>query len=590
MPVNYISHIILMILMFSILGMSLNLLLGFTGQMALVHAALYASGAYALALLGMYFGANFFAALISAVVVTAILGAIIARSALRVQAEYFVLLTLSFQMVIYGLISTENPVTGGFGGLVNIGRPEFFGITLVTPPSYLPLLIVLAGICFFVIWRITHSPFGRVLKALREDEEIALSFAKDINRFKVLAFVVAGGVAAVAGGFMASYLTFISPAFFTVEVTIFIVALVALGGTANLWGSIIGAIIVITIPELLTFFGGNWSFSIGGRFMDISAVVDVIRAAIYGALLILFMRFRPQGIIPEYARFRWRKPPVYEKLSPEEGALILWGAGTDPGTSEAQSNPELLIDIRGLSKNFGGLRAVDNLTLTLPKQKITALIGPNGAGKTTIFNLVTGSLSTDEGKVYYRGKDITKSPSHKIARLGMVRTFQGARILPGMIVLENVLVARPKQSGENLLRLFFTPWRVAREEKENRRFAMACLGFVGLAERAGDMAEDLSFADRKLLQLACLLATEPDVMLLDEPVSGIDLAQIDNVLVLIRQMVKQGKTVCIIEHNLDVVTRLADSAYFLDQGKIVATGTPKELIADQKLVDLYFGI
>ena len=249
-----------------------------------------------------------------------------------------------------------------------------------------------------------------------------------------------------------------------------------------------------------------------------------------------------------------------------------------------------LLSIHSLSKSFDGVRAADGLTFDILPGVITALIGPNGAGKTTIFNLITGFLSADRGRVHLRGREITNQPPHKISRLGLVRSFQEVRIFRNMPVLDNVLVACGKQKGEDLGWLFFRPWKVAQEEKENRRVAMAYLDIVGLGEKAEFLANDLAFAEQKLLMFACLLATRAEVLLIDEVVSGIDPGAIDRFMLLIRQLANWGKTICIIEHNIDVVKTVADLAYFLSEGTVIAVGTPAELIADPKLTKIYFGV
>ncbi len=585
---DYVTHMLVMVLVYVILGLSLNLLMGYTGLMSVAHAAFYGLGAYVSALLMINLGANFFVAMIAGMVFAGITGAIISLPALRVNADYLILLTLGFQQVIYGFIFNLRDVTKGFTGLSGIPRPAFFGWQLISPASYLPLAIGLSVLSFVIIWRFTRSPFGRVLKAMREDEAVAMSFGKNVLRFKVLVFAVSGGIAAMAGSLFAAYAAFISPQSFVADVSIFIIALVALGGTANLWGSVLGSLLIMTIPEILTFALGS-GVQIGVGRVTGYELVAPLRAGIYGVLLVLFMVFRPQGIIPEYARFGRRKARAYPKLSPEEQIKLLWPEPDPVSASDSGNGHRPTIEIKGVSKAFGGLKAVDGLTLSLPERRITGLIGPNGAGKTTMFNLVTGFLKADEGAVSYQGQDITKRAPHDVVRLGIARSFQGARVLNRMTVIDNVLVARPNQSGEHMLKLFFRPGQVAREEWANIRFAMACLGFVGLDDKADELAGDLSFAEQKMLQLACLLATESKVILLDEPVSGVDPMWIDHVLGLVRQLVKQGKTVCFIEHNLDVVKALADFGYFLGQGKVLAKGTPLELMADRQLIDIYFG-
>jgi len=584
---NYFIHIAIIVSIYIVLAISLNLLLGYTGLMSIAHGAFWGLGSYAAALLLLNMGVNFFVALIGAVGITMIIAALLAGVALRARSDYLVLLTLAFQMITFGLLVNLRGLTKGYQGLINIPRPEILGSTLTSPTSYLPLVVGIAALSFFIVWWITHSPFGRVLKAMREDEDVALSLGKDVVRFKVISFMVAGGIAAVAGTLFATYATWISPEFFKYDVSILMLAIVALGGMANLWGTLVGAIIFVGMPQMLIFAVSE--IKIFGILVTSTELFDPIRAVVFGVVLIVFMRFRPQGIIPEYKSFRLGKAKPYAPLPPEEADKILWQAGVDQTPLKAQSSREAVIEVKGLVKNFGGIRATDELTLTLPGNRISALIGPNGAGKTTAYNLITRFLRADAGRVYYRGRDITKCSPHQITHLGVARSFQGARVMDGMKVLDNVLAARPRQSGENLWLLFFCPWRVVREEKENRRYAMACLSFVGLAELAQSLAVELSFGQKKRLQIACLLATEAEILLLDEPVSGVDPARIGDIMELMRKLISRGKTICIIEHNLDVVKDVAVFSYFLDQGRVVAKGTPSTLMADRRLAELYFG-
>jgi branched-chain amino acid transport system permease protein len=249
------------------------------------------------------------------------------------------------------------------------------------------------------------------------------------------------------------------------------------------------------------------------------------------------------------------------------------------------------LEITGLSKSFGGLQAVKEASLRLPAGKITGLIGPNGCGKTTVFNLITGFLPADGGKVYVHGKEITGRTPYALVNDGLARSWQDIRIFKDMTVLDNVLVARPKQSGEKILPLFFFPWRVAREQRENERRAFGYLKMVGLIDKAGHLAGSLSTAEQKLVALARLMATECKVLLLDEPTAALDPESVERIIKLIRGIAKQGrKTILLIEHNLDVVRGLVEEAYFMSEGKVLAYGEPSALMADPKLAEVYFGI
>ena len=232
--------------------------------------------------------------------------------------------------------------------------------------------------------------------------------------------------------------------------------------------------------------------------------------------------------------------------------------------------------------------AVSGLDIRIEPGRITGLIGPNGAGKTTAFNLLTGFLQANEGSVQYRGRSLQGLKPHQIVRAGVARSFQDLKLFTALSVLENVLVALPEQRGDRLWAVYFTPWAVRAEERANLGKSMAILEFVGLAERAGDLASDLSYADEKLLVVARLLATGAEALLFDEPLSGLAPNALAKIMPIFRRLADSGRTICIIEHNLDVIRELCDSVVFLDEGRKLAQGTPEQLMADPALSDRYF--
>ena len=563
-------HVLNMIGLFVILGLSLNLLLGYAGMASMAHAAFFGVGAYTTALTARDLGLPFPLTMLVAVAVTALLAGVVTFPALRVRGEYLILLTLAFQMVVYGLMLSWVDLTAGRTGISAIPRPRLFGATLITPAQFLPLIAVGTAAVFAVAYRIGESPLGRVLKAVRDDEVATLAIGKSVLRYKVLVFCVSGGLAAVAAALFAHYQAFINPFSFNLDRSIFIVALVVLGGTANLVGTVVGGALFVGLPELLRFLQARQD------------IVDAIRNLLFGLLLMLFMRFRPEGFVPEHAR---AGRPARPRPAEPSGAAAppFLPARSDP----APARPALRAE--GLRKSFGGITAARDLSLTLPPGKITALVGPNGAGKTTVFNLLTGFIIPDAGTVLLHGTDVTRLTPWKTVRRGLARSFQDVRLFERMTVLDNVLAAIPGQPGERLGPLFLAPGRVAAAERRNRDKALDYLAFVGLLDKAGEIAASLAFGEQKLVALARLVATEADVLLLDEPASGIDLHWVQRILDLIRRLAAAGKTVCIVEHNLEVVTAIADHAYFMEAGRIIAEGRPEELMADRRLGEIYFG-
>jgi branched-chain amino acid transport system permease protein len=554
---DYLLHILVMVSLYIILASSFNLLIGYAGLFALSHAAFFGVGAYATAILAGTYGLGFPVPLIVGVLVTAVLGVVIALPALRIGGDYLVIVTLALQVIVTTVLINWTSLTGGTDGIRGIPRLEVFDVVLNSPGKFLPVAMVTAAICFAIAWRLGASPFGRALKAMRENEAAVQAVGKNVVAMKLTVFAIASGLAAVAGWLYAHYFTFVSAEAFTVELTIYMLAMVIIGGTGNLLGSVVGALVLVALPELL-------------KFVDMPPdVADKARNMLYGLLLIVMLRLRPQGLLPESASASSlqappERPPVATRA---EGAAL---------------------EGKGLARRFGGIVAVRDFDISIPPGRITGLIGPNGAGKTTAFNLLTGFLQPNEGEVTYRGRSLRGLKPHQIVRTGVARSFQDLKLFTNMTVLENVLVALPNQSGDNLWNVYFRPWKVRAEERENIGRAMAILEFVGLGDRAGDLASDLSYAEEKLLVVARLLATGAEALLFDEPLSGLAPNALAKVMPVFRRLAESGRTLCIIEHNLDVIRELCSSVVFLDEGRKLAEGTPEELMHDPELSERYF--
>ncbi len=249
-----------------------------------------------------------------------------------------------------------------------------------------------------------------------------------------------------------------------------------------------------------------------------------------------------------------------------------------------------MIRTENLSKSFGGIKAVDEVSITFSDRKITGLIGPNGAGKTTLFNIINGFLKPDRGEVYLNHFRIDRLFPFQIAQLGIGRMFQDTRVLSKMTVLDNVMLAVKRQSGENPLRLFFSPRRIKREEEEIREEAIKWLEFVGLKDKINTYAENLSYGQQKLLTLARLLAGKNEILLLDEPTAGVDPGFIPIILNLLKSLVEEGKTVILIEHNMTAVLEVCDWVFFMDEGRITSFGLPNEVLNDPEVRQAYLGL
>lgn len=567
---DYLLHILVMTCLYVVLATSFNLLIGFAGLFALSHAAFYAMGAYVTAILATSLGLPFPVPLLAAVLFAAAVGILVALPALRVAGEYLVVVTLALQVIVLQVILNWKGLTGGTDGISGVPALALLGWRLDGPAKFLPFAAATAALCFAASWRLAHSPFGRALRAMRENESATEAVGKDLLYMKVTVFAFSAGLAAVAGSLFAHYFTYVGADSFTIEETIYILAMVIVGGTGNLWGSAFGATILVVLPELL-------------KFIALPAdIADKSRLVIYGLALILILRFRPQGLLAET---RAAAEPLSRSTVTAPAGLVLGQGVQDPGS---ESDAGAVLVGKALHKSFGGIRAVEGFDIELKPGVITGLIGPNGAGKTTAFNLLTGFLKPDAGEVTLRGRSVAGLKPHRIVGAGVARSFQDLRLFTKMTVLDNVLVALPGQTGDSAFAVFFRSARVRREEAENRARAMAILGVVELGGKAQEIAENLSYAEEKLLVVARLLATGAEVLLFDEPLSGLDQATLREIFPVVRRLAESGKTICIIEHNLDVIKGLCDVVYFLDEGRAIAVGTPDEVMNDPGLATRYF--
>ena len=246
-----------------------------------------------------------------------------------------------------------------------------------------------------------------------------------------------------------------------------------------------------------------------------------------------------------------------------------------------------VLNIINANKKFDGTIALDDFSLEIPRDSITGIIGPNGAGKTTLFNVITGFLPLDSGKIIYNGKNLSRMPSYKIARTGIVRTFQQLRLITRITVQDNILLSFQNQAGEYLKNTFLFPGQVKEQERRNREKVKELLSFMGIEEKADDLVEDLSYGQQKMVSLACCLASGADLLLLDEPVAGINPGIIEKILKIIKKLQETGKTFVLIEHNIEAVMQVCDRVVFMDEGKKIAEGDPESVRHDPAVIEAY---
>jgi branched-chain amino acid transport system permease protein len=595
----YYADIAVQILFLIMLAASFTVLFGYAGQVSMAHAAFYGIGAYTAGRLMLPtlngvegsgslsgLGVPMSVALVVAGVGAAIVGLLIALPALsRVSGDYLILMTLAFQLIANQLMNTLDTVTGGSYGLTGVPPLHVFDIDLSTPTKAVWLILAATLVVLVIVYRLGASPFGRLLRGIREHETAVRAVGKDTVLPKLAAFGIAGGLAAVAGGLHGAYYQFISPSTFDLDLSILVVSIVVLGGTGNLIGAVVAAILLGVLRPIMQGVAGD----------------DAVawQAVVYGAALVLVMRFRPQGLLAEGTGFRkLREGLPRSGAAPSEPAAIPATARVprEPRLEAAPdhapgdgSQPRAVLEVEGLSKRFGGVQAVQDVSFTLPEHLITGLVGPNGAGKTTVFNLITNTIEPDEGTVRLRGRDISSMSTVRIARHGMARSFQDGRLFTQISALDNVAIAVPGQTGEDPMSLALRPRRALRSERLARQKAREALDFVGLAGSADLVVANMSYGDQKLVAVARLIATECDVLLLDEPTAGVDPHAVEEVIETIRGLRALGRTICLVEHSVHMMSQLADHTLFMDQGRVLAEGTLDELMGQKELTEIYFG-
>jgi branched-chain amino acid transport system permease protein len=569
------------ILIYAVFALSLNLLQGYTGQVSVAHAAFGAIGGYSFAYLFLKFGVSTAEGLLIATVAGGVIGCLIALPALRLTTEWLILLTLAVQTIIVALVQTDHDLGGSYG-LQNISSLRIFGFPLDEPHQMFPLFLILAAVVYVVCSRLGESPYGRVLRAIREDATACRSVGKRVYAYKLTVFGVTAAMAGLAGAMLVIENSIASPTMFSFDQSAVIVAMVVIGGAGNLRGSLIGVAILTLLAPLFDHvfaFGEQTAF--------------VLRLIAYGVVLVGVLMIRPEGLYPDKITRELRRAlrrsgsTIAPADIPSVSTTIPIAHHPAPAGNHARY---LVLEARGLSKHFGGIVAANDLTFALYRGHVSALVGPNGAGKTTVFNLLTGAIKPDAGSVILNGVDVTGATPDAIARLGMVRSFQGVRIFPRLSALENVMLAIPRQPGESLGPLFLRPRITAAAERAARDTAREWLRFVGMAAHQDDPAGALAFGQQKLVALARILATDADVLLLDEPASGIDREWVDAMLGVISALRDAGRTICIVEHNLHVVEQLADHTYFMELGTITAEGDFGTLTSDRRLAEAYFGV
>ncbi|WP_448623456.1 branched-chain amino acid ABC transporter ATP-binding protein/permease [Geodermatophilus sp. URMC 64] len=564
----YYQNMIILSLVFAVGASGLNIITGFAGYVSLGQGAFVGLGGYTVGVLASKAeGVSPWLWVPVAGVVAAVVAVGLGLVSLRSRGPAFVIITVAFLFLVQVLAVNWVDLTNGTAGLT-LPLPTW-DRDILNWPFYYALLAILV-LQVLMSWWIRRTKLGMGLIAIREDETKAATIGINLPVEKIIGFVASTVFVGMAGAVYGYYLTFIDPrGMFSILISVQIILSLLVGGRGTLWGPVLGAFLIEPLNEIANnnLGGGN------------------TRLFLFGGLLIAVVILLPKGVLPAVeSLLNWRRTSGKAGLV---GARIGTGGSLEslkerlePSTTRTPAGQPLL-EVSGLVKSFGGLRAVDGCSFTVPAGSITGLIGPNGSGKTTVFNLIDNTIAADAGTITFDGERVEKLPSWGRAHRGIGRTFQITRLFGEMTVLENVVAPQRSFSVGQL-------GRIAVSGPEARA-AEELLEFVGMRAFRDQKARALSYGQQKLVELAQILMLDPKLILLDEPAGGINPVLIDRMAEMIRELNSYGKTFLIVEHNMPFVLGLCDPIHVLARGRTMASGTPQQIQTDPAVIDAYLG-
>ena len=564
-------NILFMILLFAGLSGAWNIIGGFGGQLSLGHAAFFGIGAYASSLLFVKCGIPPLLGVSASAVFALALAVIIGFPCFRLKGPFFTLATIAIAEVLQLLAVYLRDLTDGSEGLSIPFQPTLLNLTFESKTNYALTAYVFMLLVLGISSWIKRSKLGYQLAALAEEDQAAETLGINTTKAKMIAFLISAGLTAIGATIYAQYVLFIEPhSEFSISVSIDLALISMVGGLGTTVGPVIGSFLLIPLQEFLR----GW---LGGIYQGLHFVI-------YGALLIAVVMFMRRGII---AFLSDRYDRVISKLPAFLGAErrlarfpildtdISSFLSQQSKVAEGKQEMQTIIEVQGISKSFGGLKALSNLSLSVEKGEIFGIIGPNGAGKTTLFNILSAVYKPDSGLVRFKGETISNlGKSHLICRSGIGRTFQLVKPFENMPVLQNVMVGAFSQER-------------SREKAEG--IALQVLDFVELANRKETLAHELTIADKKRLEVARVLATRPQLLLLDEVMAGLNPAEVTETSRLVKRIRDYGITVIIIEHLMQAIMSLSDKVMVLAEGEKIMEGAPGEVVKDGRVIKAYLG-
>ena len=569
---GYYVDVIARMVLAAIVGVGLNLLIGLTGQVSFGHVGFYAIGAYTVAILTTQARMPFIAAVPLGALAAGLMGALLAVPALRVRGPYLAMVTIAFGFIVEHGASEWNGLTGGQNGIMGIPSPALGGVSFGGRGIALTALVVLA-VLVYGYWKLSLSTLGRAMLAVKDSETASESVGFNPVLIKAIAFTLSALCAGLAGGLFAPLLGMVTPSTFNFSQSILFVLVVVIGGAGSVAGPLVGAAIVVLLPEM------------------VSSLAEYSQL-LFGALLLVVLWLAPDGIVGRLSRLIKRHRPLYAAASAAPLPRFVPASGEG---SEAASGPatgmqagggqgggtHTALTVSDLSIAFGGVKAVTGLALTARAGAITSLIGPNGAGKTTALNMLSGFYRPGAGTIRLGQVELQGKSAWRIARAGIARTYQTSQLFGSLSVLDNLVIAQARGRTGQPFAHAAQPAAVAH--------ALALASFVGYTGDLARPAADLAHVDRRLVEIARALATGPAVLLLDEPAAGLSRADKESLAALLQRIAAQGVAVVIVEHDMALVMGISDAVVVIDAGVRIAAGAPREVQQDAAVKQAYLG-
>ena len=609
-------------LAFAALALGLNIVVGFAGLLDLGYAAFFAIGAYTYGVASswqlqpawggfwepfqwldlvarfhaaggdvVHFQVSFWLMLPAAAAVAAFFGVLFGAPTLRLKGDYLAIVTLGFGEIVPIVARNTPSVTNGAMGLNGVGAPRFFGFDFgIEATPYYYVGVALVAFLILTSQRLKDSRIGRAWMAIREDEVAATAMGVDRVRYKLLAFAIGAAFAGATGTFYVAKLQTATPEMFMFPVSVMILVMIVFGGIGSVWGVVVGALLLQILQSWFLEDLSGWLHALG-RLVGVDWLQHVELASsielIFGLILVLMMLYRRQGLIPATRRTRTLSldeqtvQPAHS-ASPLPLPPPLGGEGEGGGT---------LLQIADLTVRFGGLVALQSVEFSLPGNSVVAVIGPNGSGKSTLFNAITGLVPTDRGTIRFAGAEIGRLRPHQVLERGIARTFQNIRLFPNLSVLDNIMIGMHARLATGPVGAVLRLPATRGEEAAARERALDILSLFGnrLLPRADHPAASHSYANRRRTEIARALASQPKLLMLDEPTAGMNPAETLELADQIKNLNRLGLTILLIEHKLDVVALLADKVVVLDHGEKIAEGTPAAVRRDEEVIRAYLG-